>query len=106
MEDDNNKMNGSNPTDSSSQKRKRNSNDCSGQSNKRSSVYPRSSENTNTPQQTDKRSGLLPLKRVFSRVLGDVTNTVNNTPSEPQSGVSNHIESVHRLSESSRGKNI
>ncbi|KAH0872212.1 hypothetical protein HID58_069574, partial [Brassica napus] len=53
----------------------------------RSSVSPQSSENRITPQQTDKRSGVLPLKRVFCRVLSDVTNTNRDTPSEPQSGL-------------------
>ena len=56
----------------------------------RSNKSPQSSEKMITPQQTDKRLVLLPLKRVFCRVLSDVTNTNHDTPSEPQSGVFNH----------------
>ncbi|KAF3586355.1 hypothetical protein F2Q69_00031640 [Brassica cretica] len=80
----------------------RSSNDCSTQSNKRSSVFRQSGENINTPQTNEKRSVLLPLKRVFSTVLGDVTNTVHSTPTELQSGIFNHIRSVERQTESSR----
>ncbi|CAN6893335.1 unnamed protein product [Brassica oleracea var. botrytis] len=73
MEDDINNTNGRIPKPKSSQ------------NFLRSSVSPQSSENNFTPQQTDKRSGVLPLKRVFCRVLSDVTNTNRDTPSEPQS---------------------
>ncbi|KAF8062154.1 hypothetical protein N665_1201s0007 [Sinapis alba] len=58
--------------------------------------------NSYTPQTNQKRSGLLPLKRVFRRVLVDVTNTVHSTPSEPQSGVLNHPKSILYSTESSR----
>ncbi|KAG2265847.1 hypothetical protein Bca52824_072926 [Brassica carinata] len=87
MAGDTNNMSGRNPRDCSSQKRMRSSNDCSTQSNKRSSVFRQSGENTNTPQTNEKRSVLLPLKRVFSTVLVDVTNTVHSTPTELQSGI-------------------
>ena len=103
MADDTNNMSGRNPRDCSSQTRMRSSNDCSTQSNKRSSVFRQSGENTNTPQTNEKRSVLLPLKRVFSTVLVDVTNTVHSTPTELQSGIFNHIRSVERQTESSRG---
>uniref|UniRef100_M4DXR8 Uncharacterized protein n=1 Tax=Brassica campestris TaxID=3711 RepID=M4DXR8_BRACM len=102
MAGDTNNMSGRNPRDCSSQKRMRSSNDSSTRSNKSSNLR-QSGENTNTPQTNEKRSGLLPLKRVFSTVLGDVTNKVRSTPTELQSGVLNHIESVQRQTESSRG---
>ncbi|KAH0939593.1 hypothetical protein HID58_007054 [Brassica napus] len=94
MEDDINNTNGRIPKPKSSQNFLR----CS--------VSPQSSQNRITPQQTDKRSGVLPLKRVFCRVLSDVTNTNRDTPSEPQSGVFNHPQSVHTQTESSRGKDF
>lgn len=69
MEDDTRNINGWDPNEGSSQKRKRSSNDCSTQSKKKSQpVYPRSPLNTNTPQQSNpRRSGTLPLKRVLVR---------------------------------------
>lgn len=105
MEDDT--VNWRNPKPCSSQKRNRSSDENSPTPNKRGSIYTRSSGNRNTPQQTDTpRSGLLPLKRVFGRVLSDVTNTPHHTPTEPQSGVFNKTQSVHTQRESSRGKDF
>ncbi|KAH0891365.1 hypothetical protein HID58_053794, partial [Brassica napus] len=77
--------------------------DLSSQPKKRSSTLVQDLENSNTPQTTHNRSGLLPLKRVFSRVLADVTNTVQQSPSDPLSQVFNHPESVHYSTKSSRG---
>lgn len=79
---------------------------CSDQTcepNKRNSSFVRDLENANTPQSTRNRSGILPLKRVFSRVLSDITNIVESTPSEPFSQVLNDHESVRNSTKSSRG---
>lgn len=100
MSDDTNSSHDRHTKDCSSLKRKMCDSVLSSQPKKRSSTLVQDLENSNTPQN---RSGLLPLKRVFSRVLADVTNTVQQSPSDPLSQVFNHPESVHYSTESSRG---
>ncbi|CAN6894805.1 unnamed protein product [Brassica oleracea var. botrytis] len=100
MSDDTNSSHDRHTKDCSSLKRKMCDSVLSSQPKKRSSTLVQDLENSNTPQN---RSGLLPLKRVFSRVLADVTNIVQQSPSDPLSQVFNHPESVHYSTESSRG---
>ncbi|KAF3555873.1 hypothetical protein F2Q69_00013320 [Brassica cretica] len=80
MTDENNNINERYPTESL-QKRKRNSD------------FLTDSEVNDTPQVRQNKSGLLPLKSVFSRVLADVTNTFQTSPTTPQSE-SSHITSL------------
>ncbi|KAF2619856.1 hypothetical protein F2Q68_00040408 [Brassica cretica] len=101
MSDDTNSSHDRHTKDCSSLKRKMCDSVLSSQPKKRSSTLVQDLENSNTPQN---RSGLLPLKRVFSRVLADVTNIVQQSPSDPLSQVFNHPESVHYSTESSRVK--
>ncbi|WZZ47503.1 hypothetical protein YC2023_043762 [Brassica napus] len=100
MSDDTNSSHDRHTKDCSSLKRKMCDSVFSSQPKKRSSTLVQDLENSNTPQN---RSGLLPLKRFFSRVLADVTNIVQQSPSDPLSQVFNHPESVHYSTESSRG---
>ncbi|CAN6989007.1 unnamed protein product [Brassica oleracea var. botrytis] len=100
MSDDTNSNHDRHTKDCSSLKRKMCDSVFSSQPKKRSSTLVQDLENSNTPQN---RSGLLPLKRFFSRVLADVTNIVQQSPSDPLSQVFNHPESVHYSTESSRG---
>ncbi|KAL0884705.1 hypothetical protein Bca101_008686 [Brassica carinata] len=81
-------------TDENSDSHWRNTSNSLSPKRKRSSAFLTDSEVTNTPQVRQKRSGLLPLKRVFSRVLADLTNIVQASPTTPQSEVLNHSESV------------
>lgn len=55
-----------------------------------------------TPQLRQNTNGVLPLKRVFSRVLADLTNTFQNSQNTPQSEVFNHpLKTSHSIHESS-----
>ncbi|CAG7862632.1 unnamed protein product [Brassica rapa] len=90
MTDDNSDENQIYPTDSSVQKRKRNT------------AFLTDSEVSNTPQVRGNKSGLLPLKSVFSRVLADVTNTRQRSPTTPQSVVLNDpLSGLNSTTESS-----
>ena len=90
MTDNNSDENQIYPTESSVQKRKRNF------------AFLTDSEVNNTPQVRVNKSGLLPLKSVFSRVLADVTNTRQTSPTTPQSEVINHpLSGLHSITESS-----
>ncbi|CAN6835964.1 hypothetical protein YC2023_051233 [Brassica napus] len=97
MTDENSNINEIYPTESSVQIRKRNS------------AFLTDSEVlfwrfilNNTPQVMQNKSGLLPLKSVFSRVLADVTNTRQTSPTMPQSEVLNHpLSGLHSITESS-----
>ena len=56
----------------------------------------------NTPQVLQNKSGLLRLKSVFGRVLADVTNPPQTSPTMPQSEVLNHpLSGLHSITESS-----
>ncbi|KAH0900010.1 hypothetical protein Bca4012_052814 [Brassica carinata] len=90
MTDDNSDENQIYPTESSVQKRKRNT------------AFLTDSEVNNTPQVRGNKSGMLPLKSVFSRVLADVTNTRQSSPTTPQSEVLNHpLSGLNSITESS-----
>lgn len=55
-----------------------------------------------TPQVGQNTNGVLPLKRVFSRVLADVTNTFQSLQNTPQYEVFNHpLKTSHFIHESS-----
>ncbi|KAL0783812.1 hypothetical protein Bca101_000057 [Brassica carinata] len=90
MTDDNSDGNQIYPTESSVQKRKRNT------------AFLTDSEVNNTPQVRGNKSGMLPLKSVFSRVLADVTNTRQSSPTTHQSEVLNHpLSGLNSITESS-----